>query len=285
MATELPADRPLWELSVVEGLADGRTALILKIHHALADGVSGAATFAGLFDISEEVREPAALPEPLEPSTSRCPTPLVLLGRTAGEMLRRPQALLEAVASGVEQAAAVVERALRPPEPRRRAVGVDLLCGEDLAQRDAEPCTSLHAPAPRPRRGEARGEAPGGDGHRLRMCTVGGALRRLLEQRGEPLERDLVAFMPVNVRREGAEGELGNRISAVLVSLHADVLDHEARIVELRDESSGAQGRRGPELEAAHEPRRGGRADAGVGRRARPSMTSSCSTSCRRLRT
>lgn len=237
MATELPADRPLWELSVVEGLADGRTALILKIHHALADGVSGAATFAGLFDVTEEVREPAALPEPLGAEHQPLPTPLVLLGRTAGEMLRRPQALIDAVASGVERAAAVVERALRPPDPDG-APSASIFSAAKTSLNGtpshARRYTRLHLDLAEVKRAARRREATVTD---FVMCTVGGALRRLLEQRGEPLERDLVAFMPVNVRREGAEGELGNRISAVLVSLHADVLDHEARIVELRDES------------------------------------------------
>jgi diacylglycerol O-acyltransferase len=69
------------------------------------------------------------------------------------------------------------------------------------------------------------------------MCTVGGALRRLLEEKGEPPERDLVAFMPVNVRREGAEGDLGNRISAVLVTLHSDIDDPEERIRMLSEAS------------------------------------------------
>jgi WS/DGAT/MGAT family acyltransferase len=54
----LSAQRPLWQLLVIEGLEDGRAALALKVHHALADGVSGAETFANLFDISPEVRPP-----------------------------------------------------------------------------------------------------------------------------------------------------------------------------------------------------------------------------------
>ncbi len=59
LSQPLAAKRPLWQLLVIEGLEDGRAALALKVHHALADGVSGAETFANLFDISPEVRVPA----------------------------------------------------------------------------------------------------------------------------------------------------------------------------------------------------------------------------------
>jgi len=235
MATELPPDRPLWELSVVEGLADGRTALILKLHHALADGVSGAAIFAGLFDISQEVRPPtpksgSATPPPL-------PSPLELLGRTAGELLRRPHALLDALTTGIEQAGAAVERVLRPPisgvEP-----AVSLFSAARISLNGtpshARRFTRLHLDLADVKDVAKRHGATVTD---FVMCTVGGALRRLLEARGELLQRDLVAFMPVNVRKKGAEGELGNHISAVLVELHALELDQLDRLAAISDAS------------------------------------------------
>jgi WS/DGAT/MGAT family acyltransferase len=236
MATELPPDRPLWEVCVVEGLADGRTALILKIHHALADGVSGAATFAGLFDVAEQVREPSPTTS-VDVTPGALPTPLELLGRTAGELLRRPHALLEAVAAGIEQAAAAVERAVRPPEPGG-AVATSPFAAHMTALNGnpshARRYARLHLDLAEVKAAARRRDATVTD---FAMCTVGGALRRLLEARGEAPRHDLVAFMPVNVRREGAEGDLGNRISAVLVALHADERDPEARLAALRDES------------------------------------------------
>ncbi len=59
LSRPLLATRPLWQLLIIEGLHDGRAAAALKVHHSLADGVSGAETFASLFDISPEVRPPA----------------------------------------------------------------------------------------------------------------------------------------------------------------------------------------------------------------------------------
>src|SRR5512132_1644067 len=51
-----PLDRakPLWELYVFEGLADGRTAVLLKMHHALADGIAGMMIGSALFDVAPD---------------------------------------------------------------------------------------------------------------------------------------------------------------------------------------------------------------------------------------
>jgi diacylglycerol O-acyltransferase / wax synthase len=63
---EEPLDRtrPLWEIYVVDGLADGRFAVVTKIHHALADGVASANLLAGAVDRPESIdaRELDALP-------------------------------------------------------------------------------------------------------------------------------------------------------------------------------------------------------------------------------
>ncbi len=237
MATELQPDRPPWELSVVEGLADGRTALILKLHHALADGVSGAATFARIFDITHEVR-PA---DPKDPERTEqvaaVPSPLSLLGRTAGELIRRPQALLGAVASGAEHAAAVVERSVRAVEgdggvvPGLFAAPRTVLNGTPSHSRRF---ARLHLDLPEVRVAAKRRGASVTD---FVLCSVGGALRRLLESLGDEPARDLVAYMPINVRRPGHEEALGNRISATLVSLHTRLEDHEARLAAIAADS------------------------------------------------
>ena len=56
--------RPLWEATVVEGLAEGRAAIILKIHHAITDGVGGVQLMLELFALAEDTPERAMPPEP-----------------------------------------------------------------------------------------------------------------------------------------------------------------------------------------------------------------------------
>src|SRR3712207_1767635 len=61
----LDRDRPLWEIHLVDGLRGGRFAIVAKIHHALADGVSGVDIAALLLDVEPgaglgDGEEPAA---------------------------------------------------------------------------------------------------------------------------------------------------------------------------------------------------------------------------------
>ncbi len=232
MSRDLVPDRPLWELNIIEGLADGRIAMIMKIHHALADGVSGAATFARLLDITPEVRRPDPKPDsgPIAP----LPTPIEMLSRTAGEWMRRPGALVDVVTASVERAADILERVANPPEETE--TGVE---GHQPGILEARRTSINGTPSHSKRFTRLRMELPevkraakarGASVTDFVMSTVSGGLRRLFEERDETLEHDLVAFVPINVRRQGAEGDLGNQISAMLLSLRTDLADPEDRI-------------------------------------------------------
>ena len=232
MSRELVPDRPLWELNVIEGLADGRAAVIMKIHHALADGVSGAATFARLFDITTDVRKPEPLVAvaPAPP----LPTPLEMLSRTAGEILRRPGALVEVVTAGMERAAEIFERIAQTGDADVHEFGAHQPSILE-AQRTSINGTPSHSKKFNRLRIDL---ADVKSAARLRgasvtdfvMATVSGGLTKLFEARGEVLERDLIAFVPINVRRHGSEGELGNQISAMLLALRTDLENPEDRI-------------------------------------------------------
>ena len=56
--------RPLWEATLIDGLAEGRTAIILKIHHAITDGVGGVELMLQLFDLSPDAADRPMPPEP-----------------------------------------------------------------------------------------------------------------------------------------------------------------------------------------------------------------------------
>ena len=60
MSQELDRHRPLWEAWMVEGLEHGRWALITKIHHCMADGISGNDLLAAILDRERDTPPTAA---------------------------------------------------------------------------------------------------------------------------------------------------------------------------------------------------------------------------------
>lgn len=233
LSRALSPQRPLWQLLVIEGLEDGHVALALKVHHALADGVSGAETFANLFDISPEVRTPVP-PEAGEEDVT-VTTSLGLLRHGVSRVRQRPALVVEDVASWGRRVWEVVRALARVVAIRGRR----------------------HSTADQPSIFEARSTSLNGAAgveksyHRTRvplaevkraaksrgvtvtdfvMATASGALKRLLDDRGEVLKRDLIAFVPINVRGEGDTAAMGNQISGMLVRLHTEIKDPEERV-------------------------------------------------------
>ncbi|MFC9994191.1 wax ester/triacylglycerol synthase domain-containing protein [Nocardia sp. NPDC127526] len=57
--------RPLWQFTLLEGLAQGRTALVFKVHHSLTDGIGGIRIAGEMLDLvrAGTAREPVPEPE------------------------------------------------------------------------------------------------------------------------------------------------------------------------------------------------------------------------------
>ncbi len=163
LSRPLVSTRPLWQMLIIEGLQDGRAAVALKVHHALADGVSGAETFASLFDVSPEVRLPAPRPEPVDDDERIVTTSLGLLRQGFARIRERPEMVLENVGSWVArlfEIARAVARTLEVDEVdqfRRGGddAGHELLDG--LAEEDAVVVALFEA------HGEVAQEVDGGD--------------------------------------------------------------------------------------------------------------------------
>src|SRR5580692_2627679 len=85
---QLHRDRPLWEMWVVEGLEDGKIALVTKMHHSTIDGVSGAELLGVLFDL--EPSPPPAEHKVERQLDSRIPGNLELVSQALFANVTRP---------------------------------------------------------------------------------------------------------------------------------------------------------------------------------------------------
>ncbi len=224
---ELPLDRsrPLWELWLLPGLADGNVGLLIRLHHAVADGVAALALLGALFDTAPDRPPPAAPPWR--------PAPVPSGWRMFTDAWRRRARALATVVAGLGHPAVVLAQL------RSRARTMRLLAGEGLA-----PGVSWNRPAGTGRRlllaradlarAKAVAHAHGATVNDLVLTAVAGGARRVLAERGELRPGlTLKASVAVAVRDPAAQAPTGNRAAIMLVPLPVDDPDPVSRLVQI----------------------------------------------------
>lgn len=212
---EQPLERglPPWQLYLIGGGDGGPFAVLVKLHHALADGMRAVAIGAGIFD---QVAAATARPTPRGPAVpprSRLPDPRAMAGLALGRIGEVGRAL--GVGASVVRAGRLD---LRPTALTAPSSGTRRLATADL---DA---TALQ----RIRRAE------GGTANDILLAVVAGALRRWMAGRGETLPgADPRALVPVSRRRPGG-AITGNRLSAYLLDLPVGAADPRERLSTVR---------------------------------------------------
>jgi WS/DGAT/MGAT family acyltransferase len=235
MAQRLDRDFPLWEYWLVEGLAEGRWALISKVHHCMVDGISGTDLYRVIFDLS---------PEPAPPTVDTRmvpaePTSLELAVSAAVDMVARPAKGVVAVAGALS----------RPRDAARQASRTARAVAR-LAE-SAWPATgsSLSGPIGRQRRyAWARSSLAevktikrelGGTVNDVVLAAISSGFRALLLSRGEhPAPHMVPSLVPVSLRAPGEENLYDNRVSAVLANLPVHLDDPVERLAAIRAEMS-----------------------------------------------
>ncbi len=231
----LDRGRPLWELYVVEGLADGNIGVVTKMHHCAVDGVSGAELMVNLFDLEPEGRE---LDPPAERASEPVPSDLEMVGHAIASRARRGASLLPLLGSTARTVGALVSRHRDPSA----VVG-------------AVPLTAPPTPWNRaitPHRAMSFTRVSLDDVKRIKNhvgCTVndvvlglmGGTLRRYLEAHDALPDTPLIAVCPVSVREERDTGQQNNKVSAMFTSLATDVEDPIHRLKVIHEVTRGAK--------------------------------------------
>ncbi len=244
LSEPLDRSRPLWQLTMVEGLPRNRTALIAKMHHALVDGLAAVDVSTVILDPTPEGLDIPA-PEPKAPAERRRAQRLDQLSRIAAGQLNLPRTL----------AREAMSRTLDPRSYARQMKSAAGVVGELARVRPQAPQTRLNAEIGRERRFalararldeiKAVGRVAGGTVNDVVLTTVALMLSDFL---GESAPDKAVALVPVSVRTDDERGELGNRISTVFVDLplRGDPLDRvreiNATMTEVKRSSQVAAG-------------------------------------------
>jgi diacylglycerol O-acyltransferase len=225
-----PLDRtkPLWELYVFEDVAEDRTAILLKLHHALADGIGGMMIASALFDLAPDA--PAG--EPDDGWSPESTPPVQELVRDAVEdailhpiqslahVARRPRILAEGVSATAGAIRTVAGMGTPPRGPFDGKVGPNRRFA--TAERPFAVFRSIK-------------EALGGTVNDVVLTVVAGGVHALLESRAEATKgRTLRAMVPVSVRGSGESGDIGNRVAPVFIDVPVGRMAARTRLRRVR---------------------------------------------------
>jgi len=227
--------RPLWEYTLVEGLADGRAAMVMKVHHSMTDGVGGMKLLLMLFDFERDPADPGPLDQ-VEAIPTFTAGDLVL--KSLGHRRRRAVGMVRRAAHDVWAGAGAL--AHHPQE----TIGHAAVVGGSIA-RYLAPATTPHSHAMSARTMarslgtfdvslddlKRAGKAVGGSLNDAFVAGVVGGLAQYHEFHGEHVD-DLRMVMPINLRETGAALG-GNHFTPARFLVPLTIKDPAERMVEL----------------------------------------------------
>ena len=227
-----PLDRakPLWEMWVVEGLDDGSIAVILKMHHAGVDGVSGAVMIAQLCSL-----DPAApRPDTIAPGVGGG-NEIYMAVAGAVNVALRPLHLARILPSAVTSVASWVARARRGDAMPAPFTAPRTPFNSTITGHRAVAFAQLELADVK-----AVKNAFGVKVNDVVMTLVASALRSYLAGQGELPDSPLVGMVPVSVHEESHRPGR-NQVSAMFAGLHTHIEDPVERLRALADANEVAK--------------------------------------------
>ena len=238
----LDRTRPLWEMYVLRGLAGGRIGILVKLHHAAADGVAASQLLANVMDDRPDALPPAPPPADLG-DTSAGPPPVP---GPAGLLLQAFLEHLEQVALLPALVLRTAARLVRVVRHRRTATITPprpVLDTPDTTFNGALTAhRTFHTTAVALADVKAVKAALGVTVNDVVLALVAGSLRSYLLSRGELPEAPLMAGVPVSTDRHDAVARLGgNKVSNLFTTLATNESDPLARLQAIHDVTSEAK--------------------------------------------
>lgn len=240
-------EKPLWDLTLVDGLGHGHSAFISRVHHCLVDGVSGVGILNVILSTSPKVE---ALPEkkPFHPAPLPDPV-LSFLDAMASSFCEMADRILSA-----QEAALNVAQTLMNDQARNGWDQLTRLSPEILTPIDRLP---FNKPILGPRKvvwtdisiaeiGVIR-KTLGGKLNDVVLTAVTRAVSRYTELHGQTVKNRVLRLMvPVNLRQDGPG--FGNRVSILPVNIPLDIDDPAKLLAAVRHRTEALKGARVSDL-------------------------------------
>ncbi len=237
MSTPLDFSKPLWHFHVIEGY-EGRSVLLTRLHHAIADGIALVQVMLSMTDTEQDAPMMQAQPprkpkgwNPLTPVVRPARSAVKLTQKTVGTAIktsvnvaRDPEQLVEIARTGTDVALTTGRVLLMASDPKTVYKG-KLVVRKQAAWSDPIPLDEV----------KLIGRAVGGTVNDVLVSAAAGAMRRYLESRGEPVaDLNFRAVIPFNLRKPSRRIELGNKFGLVFLSLPIGVANPVDRLRELK---------------------------------------------------
>ncbi|MCV7197463.1 WS/DGAT/MGAT family O-acyltransferase [Mycobacterium angelicum] len=202
MARRLDRDLPLWEIWVIEGLSDDRWAMLIKLHHCMADGIAASHILAGLCD--DGLRGSSTHHRGATP-----PAPAASQVSLLGGLWNASTAVVASAARAAQGAAEIAIGLMRPPtSPLNGPLGGQRRYGGarvTLADID-QVCQTFGVTV-----------------NDVALSAITESYRNALIKRGaRPAPDSLRTLVPVSTRSADAFAESDNRVSLMLPYLPVD---------------------------------------------------------------
>lgn len=241
IATPLDRDRPLWEVYFIDELGEGG-AVLVRIHHSIADGIALARVMMLLTDGAEDAdggiadTDPAGAANPVDLAA-----PLVRAGgaavRAGVDAILHPRRVAGLAATAIDDAQTLGKLLLPWSDPGSAIKG-------ELHRRHLV----AWAPPIELWRVKRAGRAYGATINDVLVAAVAGAVGRYLRERGGHIDA-IHALVPFNLRPldRPLPSELGNRFGLVLVALPVGIEDPVERLAAVKREMDAIKhGHEGP---------------------------------------
>jgi WS/DGAT/MGAT family acyltransferase len=229
-AQPLDRGRPLWEMWIIEGLADGGVAVMTKMHHATVDGVSGASLVSELCSVDPTAGPLGGIAQ-TAPQTATQPRPRdreIVLDGVLG-IAKRPVKLAQVLPHTV---------ATLPRWVRRARRGTAMPAPFTAPRTSFNGTISGHRSIAFTRLSLAQikeiKNAFGTTVNDVVLALCSGALRKYLDDNNELPDSSLVAMVPVSVHGKTRAGGT-NKVSGMFSSLNSDIEDPEQRLLAIAE--------------------------------------------------
>lgn len=235
LGRSLDRTRPLWEIWVVEGLADGGFALVSKVHHCMVDGIGGVDLLKVL--LSPEPTDDVGVTEEFSPRPA--PSRSQLFADEVARRIRAPRHAMQGARKLVDESRHMGD------ELRQRLMSMTASARSGWFSR-ASATPLNHKIGPNRRvdflhtsldEVKAVKNAHGGTVNDVVITAVAGAVRSFLseERDHDPAGLDFRAMVPVSTRGEWPLTDSANAVTMWLVDLPIGEPDPIARYLRIRE--------------------------------------------------